>query len=247
MDADKYRASATERERAAHLSERFPTGRVALDVGARDGFFAKILAERFEEVWALDLVEPEIDGDKIRCVAGDVTNLTFPDRTFDFVLCAEVLEHVPEPGLYDACSELARVTRGELLVGVPFRQDIRHGCTTCAACGATNPPWGHVNSFDEARLRDLFGSMRASEVAFVGKSELGTNALSAWLMERAGNPYGTYEQDEPCTACGEAVTRPRAPTVRDRLLARIALAVRDVQCRFTPRRANWMHARFNPL
>src|SRR5690606_37182112 len=40
-----------------------------------------------------------------------------PDRSFDLVLAVEVLEHVATPAL--ALAELARVTRGPVVVTVP--------------------------------------------------------------------------------------------------------------------------------
>ena len=48
-------------------------------------------------------------------VAGDVTNLDFPDRSFDCVFCAEVLEHIPVNLLEVACRELTRVTNEYLV------------------------------------------------------------------------------------------------------------------------------------
>ncbi len=40
-----------------------------------------------------------IDHPRVEAVQGDVTALQFADNEFDAILCAEVLEHIPEPGL----------------------------------------------------------------------------------------------------------------------------------------------------
>ena len=40
----------------------------ALDIGARDGYFSLLLADRFAKVTALDLTEPDIQHPKICCV-----------------------------------------------------------------------------------------------------------------------------------------------------------------------------------
>jgi hypothetical protein len=71
-------------------------------------------------------------------------DLGFADDFFDFVLCAEVLEHIPTASLSRACSELGRVSKHYVLIGVPYRQDIRVGRTTCWSCRKKNPPWGHI-------------------------------------------------------------------------------------------------------
>src|SRR5580658_5701608 len=123
-----------------------PLGRTSiLEIGARDGYHSRPLTERFAEVTALDLEKPTFEFPGVITVAGDATKLQFADSSFDCVLCAEVLEHIP--ALEQACRELARVVRHELIIGVPFRQDTRSGRTTCRNCGKTNPPWAHVNSF----------------------------------------------------------------------------------------------------
>lgn len=51
MDLSAYRASTSERERTNDLLRLMPnSGDIALDVGARDGHFSRLLAERFATV-----------------------------------------------------------------------------------------------------------------------------------------------------------------------------------------------------
>ena len=202
MSLIEYRASANEQLRTQNLLALTPSsGARALDVGARDGHFSRLLAERFDNVVALDLTMPDVRHPKVTCVKGNAAALEFADGSFDFVLCAEVLEHLPASILPKVCSEMQRVCRGQLLIGVPYRQDLRLGQTTCQSCGKRNPPWGHVNSFDEYRLKSLFDGCSVTSIHHVGNSALRTNALAAMLMDMAGNPYGTYTQDEACIHC----------------------------------------------
>ena len=163
-----------ERERIRDLLRLIPrAGGSALDIGARDGYIARLLADSFDSVTALDLSVPPMRDERIRWIQGDVCSLGFPDDAFDLVLCAEVLEHLPAESLLTrACSEIARVTRHSAIIGVPYRQDLRIGRTTCLACGGKNPPWGHVNAFDEERLKTLFPSLRWHAATYVGESRL---------------------------------------------------------------------------
>ena len=242
MNLDDYHASAGEQARVADLMALLPTATgTALDIGARDGFIARKLADRIPAVTALDLTLPTIDDPRIRCVVGDAAALSFGDASFDLVFCAEVLEHIPSPALERACAEIARVARRHVLIGVPYRQDIRLWRTTCGQCGAINPPWSHVNSFDDTRLRQLFPGLRIVSRNEIGQAEPDTNALSAWLMDCAGNPYGTYVQDEPCAACHAALKAPGSRLVTKRLLARAALILRRLHNLGRPPHANWIH------
>jgi SAM-dependent methyltransferase len=139
--------------------------RSVLDIGARDGHFSQLLTEYFDEVTALDLEKPDFSLPRVTPVAGDATRLQFADNSFDCVFCAEVLEHIPD--VAQACREIARVALHEVLVGVPYKQDTRLGRTTCQSCGCENPPWGHVNRFDEKRLIRLFAGLRLVSMSFV--------------------------------------------------------------------------------
>lgn len=216
-------------------------GGSVLDVGARDGYFSRRLALQFNQVTALDLVQPNISDPRIACVKGDATNLHFDSGAFDLVVCTEVLEHVSPLYLSRACYELARVSRSHLLVGVPYRQDTRVGRTTCSSCGACNPPWGHVNVFDEDRLHHLFSGLVVERTTFVGMNDDSTNFVSAFLMDLAGNPYGTYHQDEPCVRCGGSVGPPRQMPLSQKLLSKAAFCARAVTAPFQRARPNWIH------
>ena len=241
MDLTAYRNSASERARIGDLMDLLPTGISALDIGARDGHLSKLLAERFATVTALDLQQPKIDHERILCVQGDITALSFPDASFDLVLCAEVLEHIPPHLLATACRELARVASQFVLIGVPYRQDIRVGRTTCGRCHKVSPPWGHVNSFDEPRLAQLFSGLTVAKRSFVGETNAHTNRVSSALMDWAGNPYGTYSQDEPCGHCGAVLVPPPPRRLAQKVATKLAFVGIDLQRRFVKPHANWIH------
>jgi len=244
MDLTEYRKGDLERRRTDDLMQIFPRGRTSiLDIGARDGYFSQMLAERFAPVTALDLQQPTFDYPGVTPVAGDVTDLHFQDGAFDVVFCAEVLEHIPPQALRKACAEISRVARHEAVIGVPYRQDLRVGRTTCQYCGAKNPPWGHLNSFEEHRLAELFHSMRAINKTFVGRGVGGTNWLSAWLMDLGGNSWGTYNQEEPCIACGRRLVRPEGRSLSARGVTAMALLLRKLQ--FARAGPMWIHMVFS--
>lgn len=245
-DLTAYRASTAEQQRIADLFELLPSrGIQALDIGARDGYFAVKLAGKFDKVVALDLEKPEIDHPSIESVQGNVTCLQFADSQFDAVLCAEVLEHIPEHLLAQACSEISRVARDKVVIGVPYSQDLRCGRTTCEKCGKTNPPWGHVNSFNEQRLLSLFPSLVLEKATFVGVSIDRTNVISAALLDFAGNPFGTWQQDEPCVHCGAPIGAPRPRSLPQRIATRVAFMLNRLQSRFVKSHGNWIHVRFS--
>ena len=110
--------------------DRFPVGpgdRV-LDLGCGGGRHAAEACRRGATVVALDMSAPdlkeardrlsEVDPEGTRGVAvrGDALRLPFADATFDRIIIAEVLEHIPADEA--AMTELARVVRPGGLVAV---------------------------------------------------------------------------------------------------------------------------------
>jgi methyltransferase family protein len=244
-DLAAYRNSAKEQNRIRSLFNLVPlSGSSAVDIGARDGYLSLRLAERFDSVVALDLKAPDIAHPLVECVAGDVTRLQIPDNSFQLVLCAEVLEHIPPAGLAQACSEIARIAKDAVVIGVPYRQDTRHGRTTCVLCGCKNPPWGHANRFDEDSLRTLFRGLRIERIEYVGKSLERTNFISAFLMDLAGNPYGTYDQDEGCVECGARLQAPARRNLMKKAATFAALRLTSLVNRFYSPQATWIHVLF---
>ena len=240
---ETYRTNPAEIERTRDLLEIVPKNlSTVLDIGARDGHFSKLLTDYFESVTALDLTMPQFSFDRVQTVQGDITNLQFPDNHFDVVFCAEVLEHISE--LEKACSEVARVARHAVVIGVPYRQDLRVDRTTCNHCGKKNPAWGHLNTFDEHRIKSLFPSCSIAKTTFAGRTNEGTNTLSAWLMDLAGNPWGAYKQHEPCVHCGKQMSPPASTSVGQKLLAVMAMRLNRLQSSFNRTRPNWIHVVF---
>jgi ubiquinone/menaquinone biosynthesis C-methylase UbiE len=244
-DLTFYRESDRERERITDLMDLIPEkAEAALDIGARDGFIALKLIDYYKSVTALDLVKPNINHSAIQCVQGDVSNIEFADNSFDMVMCAEVLEHLPPSILEKACAELVRVSKRHVIIGVPYNQDIRVARTTCYTCGTKNPPWGHINRFDEKRLKSLFQGMSAKKISYIGKTKEKTNILSAFLMDIAGNPYGTYIQEETCIHCNNKLVPPPERSFMQKVCTKLGFILKDAQSLFVKSQPNWIHILF---
>ena len=245
MDLTAYRNRPEEQARIRDLLRIVPKNRSSvLDVGTRDGYISKKLTKHFSKVTALDLVRPEFEFKNVTTVPGDVTHLAFAHSSFDVVLCAEVLEHIPTAHLLKACQEIGRVAKYEVVIGVPYRQDLRIGRTTCLSCGKVNPPWGHVNCFDEKRLKHLFEGMNPIVTSFVGERRERTNDISTFLMDLAGNPWGTYDQGKGCIYCGETLIPSPERTIPQRTFSALSHYLNLIQRPFGITTPKWIHIVF---
>ena len=236
----------SERERIRQLIAMVPAGlSSALDVGAADCHIAGLLADTLPSVTAVDVEEPQTADSRICTAQGDVTALAFADNAFDMVVCSQVIEHIEPALLQKACDELSRVAGRFVLIAVPYRQDVRVGRMTCAACGGRNHPYGHRSSFDEEKLQALFRPLVPVRSALIGPAHRNvTNALSAWLMDFAGNPYGTYEQQQPCMVCGQRLSRPKGRSLMQKVATRLACHLNRVQAAFVAPRASFVQMLF---
>ena len=72
-----------------------------------------------------------------------------------------------------------------------------------------------------------------------------TNPVSTMLMDMAGNPWGTYEQDEPCIYCGVKLIAPARRSILSKVCSGCAVRINRVQSSFTRAHGNWIHVVFS--
>ncbi len=97
-----------------------PDKSTILDVGCGPGFHSMRLAKRNFSVIAADFSESALKmaeknlqshnlQDKVTLQRENILSLSFPDESFDFILCWGVLMHIPD--IEKAISELARISK----------------------------------------------------------------------------------------------------------------------------------------
>ena len=103
-----------------------------LEVGCGEGIVLATLGARLpgSRLDGIELDESALETARGRCpsatfVRGDACALPFEGKSFDLVVCLEVLEHLPDPSR--ALRELRRVTRGGCLLSVPHEPFFRLG------------------------------------------------------------------------------------------------------------------------
>lgn len=85
-----------------------------LEIGIGDKTVASFLKSRGIVVTTLDINE-ELKPD----VVGSVLTMPFQDNSFDVVLCAEVLEHLPFEKFAEGLKEIKRVSKKNVVLSLP--------------------------------------------------------------------------------------------------------------------------------
>ncbi len=120
VDASLYRSKRyLTRERWAgywHQMDavRTWTAKTVLEIGVGNGMVTDALRRLGYDVKTID-IDPALHPD----VIANVTPLPFPDHSFDVVLCAEVLEHLPWDESFQAMKEIVRVARVGAVITLP--------------------------------------------------------------------------------------------------------------------------------
>lgn len=123
---------------------------VALDAGAQEIHSVRAVLAAMAEAGEID------SGGRATALQGDARRLPFADGSFDRVIAAEVLEHVPEDST--AMAELARVLRpgGTIAVTVPrFGPELVNWALSTEY---HDVPGGHVRIYRRSMLRSRLRS-----------------------------------------------------------------------------------------
>lgn len=131
-----------------------------LEIGPGEGWLVRRFLHDGHTVAATDLAQnwlrqlPSAGHPRLLRARGDAGALPFADATFDRIVAAEVLEHLPDPAA--TLREVRRLLKpgGRFIGTVPYREELR--LSRCPHCGTAFEANGHLHRFDEESFRRLF-------------------------------------------------------------------------------------------
>lgn len=204
----------------AALAALCPEAESALDVGCGDGTVLRALDRtRLRLRVGCDPSRPglrHLDEDA-RPVRGSSAALPFVDRSFDLVLCCDVLEHLPDERAAATVAELRRVTRRYLLLNVPFAEDLSWSMLPCERCGLDYHRDHHVRRYTAEDLIALAASNGFSIQALCTTGATVRRIVPLPLRFGARLKLG-HDAATSCPACGAIP----GPLPRSRSVARAA-------------------------
>jgi SAM-dependent methyltransferase len=191
-----------ERNRVAATVAAIPDGcQSILDVGAGDGMLAHAAAATGRSVTAVDISQVALSRLRVPTFQRSADSLTgIEDRSYDLVLCSEMLEHLEDETYRGALLEFNRVARQAILITVPNRELLREHMGACGACGARFHIWGHRRRFTPADLDSLFPDFEPSWIAPFGDKLPQYNRPILWLRTAVANAWFLDERS-PCPEC----------------------------------------------
>jgi len=145
-----------------------------------------------------------------RCQA-DAANLPFSDSSFDIVLAAEVIEHIPHHVFPLVLSELQRVSRRHILISVPYKERMQNNRIDCPMCGCRFHASYHMRRFELEDLTHLFGNSSAFTLkrveGYASRRSLPSVGLKRVIRSLRGRKASEAEfRNLICPQCGYSRT-----------------------------------------
>jgi len=142
------------------LKEIHGTNASILDVGCGNGWAAAALVPKGHRVVSMDIsTKNPVDSlkrtDHVNhaAVTADVYNMPFREETFDYIIASEIMEHVPDPGLFIQCLLKVLKREGKLIITTPYNEKIEY--CLCVHCNRKTPMHAHLHSFNEKNISAL--------------------------------------------------------------------------------------------
>ncbi len=135
--------------------------------------------------------------------------LPFRNRSFDLVMCMQVLEHLDDGLHARAIGEIQRVANRYVLLGVPYRENLLTKTCLCAECGKTSQADGHLRAYDEGLMARLLPQFVLRQTKLTGVVQARQTDLAMKLRHKVARAY--YVPDLfACPWCGSTRASPSA-------------------------------------
>jgi SAM-dependent methyltransferase len=172
-----------------------------LDVGAGNGLLSNELAARGKSLLAVDISEVALSRVKAPTLQRSADNLQgVEDRSFDLVLCTEMLEHLDDATYQGALREFNRVALSAILVTVPNRENMRENMSLCGDCRRPFHIWSHRRRFTPLDLKTLFPGFEPVSISAFGDNLRQYNPVLLWMRTRIANAWAV-DDISPCPEC----------------------------------------------
>lgn len=188
-----------------------------LDVGCKDGLLLESSSDKTVFSVGLDINLASLKSVKFPVVNATAENLPFKDKTFDLVVCAEVLEHLTHSELENAVSELKRVSKKYILISVPFKEFLDMAWTKCKNCGEEYHLWGHKQSFHKEDFKKTFLPSKLTLTKIIRGNQRRFDPYLLRIRNKLLNGW-SYDQAVSCPRCGMSSEPPHIGVSRRMLL-----------------------------
>lgn len=146
-----------ESERISIVNKFIPEDvKTILDAGSGNGAISNYL--KGYDITAMDRSPEALKYVTNKAVLGDIEKLPFQDKSFDLIICSDVLEHLSPKIYQNVLAELKRVSKKYILIISPNSEDLESNFSKCEVCGTTYHLNWHIQSISLNKIIEDFKS-----------------------------------------------------------------------------------------
>ncbi len=177
-----------------------------LDLGCGDGTVSNALVDRGTALVGTDISPTALQYFQGRAVIASVDHLPLPDKSFDLVLCAETLEHLPSGPFEETLNEIERVAEQYVIITTPNNEYLPAGFARCERCRTVYHVNLHVRSMNRATHTTLFREFVLIKTIDILHWRHNPSRIS---MEHRLLGVYSFQEGSTCPHCGHiSVRRP---------------------------------------
>ena len=197
-------ASDDYKERRELISNIIPDDvNSIIDIGCGKGEIINSLSSIKKNIKLLAVDVTDINKANIKSdfLIGSLPNIKVKDKSFDLVLCLEVLEHLSNDIFQESLNELSRIAKKYIIIGVPYRENLQTKQTHCNTCNKTFHIDGHLRTFNN--ISNLFKDFKLENKILAGIKQKRQITFFVKLKNILGNYY--YEDERICPFCNNKI------------------------------------------
>jgi SAM-dependent methyltransferase len=129
-----------------------------VDLGCGHGSFLKLISSIRADIRCVgvDNSDGALGYVQVEKKKASITEVPYDNNEFDCVCALEVLEHLGPEDFKKALGEMTRLSKKYIIVSSPYKEDIEWNMVKCPSCKTIFHYDGHVQTFDEGRMENLF-------------------------------------------------------------------------------------------
>jgi ubiquinone/menaquinone biosynthesis C-methylase UbiE len=210
---DPLRIKEEDQKRVNRVLELIPdTSESLLDVGCGNGILCNQAKQKIpflKKIVGFDRSVEAIKYVKTAKKIGEINDLPFKNNEFDSVCALEVLEHLNLKTYELALKEISRVAKKQIIVTVPYYENLENNMTICKNCHTMFNRNYHMRTFNKNKMKDLFSnysfSLNLVEPIGKKKEKLFREQLIIFLNVIRGKKWNFHKQEMKyavCPLCG---------------------------------------------
>ena len=214
-----------------------PEVKSILDVGCGDGAVTNSLVNSYD-VTGIDVSEKALKHFKGKAHIGSLEDLPFPNKSFDLIISAEVLEHLPVSIYQASLKEMQRVAKAYIIVSTPAHERLETSFVDCFYCGCVFHRNHHVRTYDAAAHKQLFPDFLLLKTIQIETFTLRTK-LSLLIQHNLFGIY-LYNKNAVCPLCSTI----RPATRQSKVQSAVLLFSRAIDRIYMKKMPRWIASLF---